>query len=125
MPMGLFALEILLGFFAALGLVYTAIGLFDAYVLKRAGVTCRLWVVDIKPRSPEQVEYAVRILQGVLAHASLGAVTSRLLLSNELCGTALYEKLFREYGNVALHDGAQGEPDADENERKPQAKSTK
>lgn len=105
--MGQFALEIVLLFFAVLGAVYTAVGLLDAYTLKRAGLSCRLKIVSIYPRRDEQVEYAVRMSESVLSHTPLGTVTHGLLLPKELCDEKMYEMLFREYGNIVLYDGTE------------------
>lgn len=95
----LFITEILICFFAVIGVTLSVITLFDIYTAKKTGLTVDIRITCLS--DPENCEYAVRILQSLINHSPIGKLMGNITLPKKILPTKeLSEKLFLQYKNL-------------------------
>lgn len=94
-----FVADIVICFFAVVGATLSIIHLFDIYTAKKTGLS-----VDIRinpESSPENCEYAVRILQSIINHSALAKLAKTITIpKSTFTEEKLPEKLFLQYKNL-------------------------
>lgn len=91
--------EILICFFAVIGITCTAIGIFDSYTASKTGVSAKLHIVNIE--NPQNGEYALRIIEGHLSHSVFGGFTDEIIVEDDSgIDDNVIKKLSAEYGNI-------------------------
>lgn len=99
--MQVFALtgQILLIFFAIIGVHAFFRGLADTYTQKRAGAVCRIYLDTCKG----DVEYAVRFAESRFIQGDYAAFFDGMMLSDSLdLDVQTFDRLNREFGNLTL-----------------------
>ncbi|MBR5553925.1 MAG: hypothetical protein IKV98_08775 [Clostridia bacterium] len=90
--------EIFICFFAAVGMCFFVLALFDCYTAGKAGIKATLVISEIA--DPENAEYSLRVLEGHLSHTALGKYITQIIAAYPNADVELIEKLDREFGNL-------------------------
>ncbi len=92
-------LEIILCFFAIVGIVCTVFGFFDLYTAKKSGL-----VLDVHVKNSEDIpnpEYSVRVLESMLNHSALYDMTQNIIVPKKFfADDTLFEKIALQYKNI-------------------------
>ena len=92
-------LEIILCFFAIVGIVCTVFEFFDLYTAKKSGLA-----LDVHIKNAENIpnpEYSVRVLESMLNHSALYGITQNIIIPKQFfADDILFEKLALQYKNI-------------------------
>ena len=81
-----FIAEILVCFFAAVGLTFSVIGFFDILTVKKTGLSLDIRLNDVK--DPDTCEYDLLILQSIINHSPLNDITRQVVVSKKVAKKA-------------------------------------
>ncbi|MBE6571953.1 MAG: hypothetical protein E7656_06885 [Ruminococcaceae bacterium] len=89
-----FLADILICFFAAIGLTFSVIGFFDILTVKKTGLSVDIRVNNVK--DPDTCEYDLLILQSLINHSPLHSITRQVVISKNVAKDAP-ERLFYQH----------------------------
>lgn len=91
--------EIIVCFFAVLGIYFSAVRMFDCYTAKRSGIKAKITVHGIN--NSKNAEYAIRILACQIAHSPLCDIIQSIEITSSATDNGeLVDRLACEFENI-------------------------
>ncbi len=92
------AFELVICFFAIIGVMYLAFGIVDTYTTRKCGAHCSI-VIDRVDSG--DIEYAIRIIEGIVTRDELYGFVDSVVVPREVCDDdRMIELLGKEFGNI-------------------------
>ena len=93
-----FAFEVIIYLFAIIGVIYFVTGILDNYTLRKAGIRCSFVIERV---AEADIEYAVRILEGIITRDELYHFVDSIIIPTDVCyDDELVESLAEEFENI-------------------------
>ena len=91
--------EIIICFFAVIGMACLTVIFFDSYTASKTGLNASIKINSIK--DPENPEYSIRILESLIVHSNLSNIIGKIELDKNVpFDSNTFKKLAEEYGNL-------------------------